>query len=186
MGTLFTKVRMVCWVCVLAAPGCQKEFQRDEAGHQREAGFKKDIPQVNATLELTGRGLGKPMIFTFEQLAAMEMTRLDNVMMLQSHDPDEVTSWRGPSLDVLLTAAGVKPGPMVLAFEATDGYGVDTSRQELGRAIVALQDGDGRWLAEIDRTCPLRLVAPDKTANYWIMNLHKITVEPQGGTGVSP
>lgn len=186
MGTLFTKVRMVCWVCVLAAPGCQKEFQRDEAGHQREAGSKEGMPRVEATIELTGPGLSQPRTFAFEQLAAMEMTRIDNVMMLQSHGPDEITGWRGPSLDVLLAAAGVKPGPMVLAFEATDGYGLDTSRQELGPAIVALQDGDGRWLAEIDRTCPLRLVVPDKPANYWIMNLQKITVEPQGGAGVSP
>jgi DMSO/TMAO reductase YedYZ molybdopterin-dependent catalytic subunit len=133
---------------------------------------------VESTIELTGAGLGKPMVLTFEQLAGMEMTRLDNVLMQKSHEADEITSWRGPSLDALLTAAQIKPGSMTLTLEAADGYAIECSPEEMESAIVALQDGEGRWLAETDETCPIRLVPPKKPGNYWIMNLRRITVEP--------
>ena len=186
MGNRHGIMIMVLGACLLAAAGCNGGLRRDVAQEQPQTLREVEVPQVEATIELTGSGLSQPKTFTFEQLAAMEMTRLDDVMMLQSHAPDEMTGWRGPSLDLLLTAAGIKPGPMVLTFEATDGYGFDTLRQELGPAIVALQDGEGRWLAHIDKTCPLRLVAPEQLANYWVMNVQKITVVPEGGTGASP
>ena len=118
-------------------------------------------------------------VFTFEQLRQMEMTRLDDVLMQRSHAPDETTSWRGPSLELLLRAAQIKPGPAALTLEATDGYHLRCTREDVAKAIVALQDGSGRWLADLDETCPLRLVPPNKTGNYWVMNPARITVEPR-------
>ncbi|HUU84916.1 MAG TPA: molybdopterin-dependent oxidoreductase [Phycisphaerae bacterium] len=163
--------------CLLAVSGCGKE-RRASTQDQSATLMTTEVPHVEATLELTGSGLTEPKEFTFAQLADLDMVRLDNVMMLISHGPDKVTAWRGPSLDALLTQAKVQPGPMLLMFEAADGYGFEVSREDLGQAIVALQDGDGHWLADLDKTGPLRLVAPDKPANYWVMNLQRIKVEP--------
>jgi hypothetical protein len=140
---------------------------------------------VDWSVEFTGPGLNKPAVFTFEQLARMEMTRLDNVVMLKTHGPDETASWRGPSLDALLTEMQVKPGPMTVTIEAADGYTRECRRENLGSAILALQDGSGQWLAELDRACPIRLVPPDKPGDYWIMNPARITVEPLAGDGPS-
>ena len=133
---------------------------------------------MEALLELTGSGLGKPTVFTFDQVAAMKMTTLDKVDMLKSHEPDEVTSWRGPTLESLLAAAQIKPGRMVLAFDAADGYGFDCSLEDMESAIVAVQNGEGRWMSESDANCPWRIVAPKKPGNYWMMNPRRITVEP--------
>ena len=130
------------------------------------------------TIELTGSGLGKPTAFTFERLSRMEMIRLDNVLMQKTHEPDEVTSWRGVPLDALLAEAKIKPGPMVILFEAPDGYKMRCSREELRSAILALKDGTGQWLSELDAARPIRLVPPDKTGDYWMANPGRITVEP--------
>ncbi len=132
---------------------------------------------ANLTLELTGSGLGKPTVFTFGQLAHMPMTRLDNVLWQKTHEPDEVTSWRGPALQALLAAAEVKPGPMAFTLEAADGYQKRCTDADVSSAIVALQDGDGRWLSEVSRRSGLRLVPPKLTGNYWIRNISRITVE---------
>ena len=177
MGNRCKAVRAAA--CLLVIWGCNKGLQ----GPMGQNGMEptKATPQVKWTIELTGSGLGKPTVFTFEQLARMEMTRLDNVLMLKSHEPDETSSWRGPSLDVLLTAAQIKPGPMNLTMEAADGYEFECGRRDMASAIVAIQDGTGRWLAEIDRTCPVRLVPPRKPGDYWIMNLSRITIEPVAG-----
>ena len=144
-----------------------------------------EVPRVEWTVELAGPGLGKPTAFTFEQLARMEMTRLDDVLMQKSHSPDEVTSWRGVSLDALLAVAKVKPGPMSILFEAPDGYMVRCSREDLESAILALQDGSGRWLADLDVARPIRLVVPSKPGDRWMANPARVTVEPATDSGPS-
>ncbi len=176
-----SRLRMVQGAaCLLALGGCAKRQPIDTVREAPPTEPTTEIPQVNASLELAGPGLGKPTVFTFEQLARMEMTRLEDVMMLKSHEPDETTSWEGPSLEALLAAAQIKPGPMTLRIAAADGYGIGCAREDLKSAIVALKDGEGRWLAEIGDKCPLRLVPPDKPGNYWVMYLTRVTVEPVG------
>ena len=174
MGNRFKAMHAAA--CLLVTCGCTRGLQNSTAVNQEETA--KMTPQAKWTIELTGSGLRKPTVFTFEQLARMEMARLDNVLMQKSHEPDETTSWRGPSLDTLLTTAQIKPGPVTLTMEAADGYEFECSRAEMASAIVALRDGTGRWLVEIDQTCPVRLIPPRKTGDYWIMNLSRITVEP--------
>ena len=161
------------YVCLVVLSGCHGGFRDRE-----DTAARNDVPQVDWSVELTGSGLVKPTIFTYTQLARMEMTGLDNVLMQRTHGPDKMTSWKGVPLDALLKAAEIKPGPMVFTLEAADGYRIKASGADLESAIVALRDGDGRWLAEVDQTRPLQLVAPRKTGDYWLRNLGKITVEP--------
>ncbi|MFH1745833.1 MAG: hypothetical protein ABIG44_02195 [Planctomycetota bacterium] len=140
------------------------------------------LPYRNWSIELTGPGLNRPTTFTAEQIGRMEMARLDNILMQRSHGPDTITSWRGPSVETLLAAAEIKPGPMLFTVTAADGWELNYTPAQLKSAIIAVQDGQGRWLAELDETCPLRLVPPDLTANYWLMNICRIKVEPLAGS----
>ena len=172
----FGIVRSVLCVGVLVTCGCHRGIRSHST---------QEVPRVEWTIELTGSGLGKPIAFTFEQLARMEMTRLDNVLMQKTHGPDEMTSWRGVPLDALLAAAQIKPGPMTVLFEAPDGYKIRCSREELRSAILALMDGSGQWLSELDAAHPIRLVPPDKTGDYWMANPGRITVEPVADAGPS-
>ena len=130
------------------------------------------------TIEVTGTGVEKPTAFTFEQLARMETTRLENVLLQMTHSPDAMTSWEGPTLDSLLEVARVKSGPMTFTLEAIDGYTMECQRGDMDSAVIARKDGQGRWLVELDAAAPVRLVPPHKTGDYWIRNLHRIAVEP--------
>ena len=82
-------------------------------------------------------------------------------------------------------AAEIKPGPMRLRLEAQDGYAAEATLDDMKSAIVALKDGEDRWLARAGKPCPLRLVPPFKTGDYWIRCLNRITVEPPDGPSPS-
>lgn len=159
--------------------GCGKaDVTRSDAGGR--------VPKVEPALDVVGDGVASSVRFTFEQLASMPATRLDNVLMRQSHDEDVMTSWQGVPLAYLLRQARPSSGELRAILEAEDGYQIETTLGEIDDAIIALKDGDGRWLSEADKRCRLRLVAPRKTANFWVANLTRIRLEPPSGTGKSP
>ena len=177
MQTQSQTSRWVAACCVMVMCGCQRDLT-GAAGQDR---FAKEAtmvtPSMDWSIEVTGAGLNKPTVFNYEQLAHMEMKRVDNVLQQMTHFPDRMTSWRGPSLDSLLAACELKPGPMKITVEASDGYRKDCTLDDLDAAIVALQDGEGRWL-EGDRTRRIRLVPPRKTGDYWVADLRRVVVEP--------
>ena len=135
---------------------------------------------MNATLDLTGSGFGQPTVLSFDQLAKMPSVRLDNVLMRKSHEADELTSWQGPALELILAVARIKPGPMTVSLEAEDGYRVETRLEDLKDAIIAVKDGDGQWLADTEVGCALKLVPPHLPGNFWVVNISRIRVEPAG------
>ena len=171
--------RWMSLVCVyLMLPcGCAKDH-RVNTGAQIPTQTAKEVPTVEWKVEITGSGVGKTTVFTYQQLAAMKMVQLDDVLQQKTHFPDERSGWRGIPLDKLLEAAEVKPGPMIFTLEAVDGYRIRATREQLESAIIALQDGEGRWLTEIGRRRPLKLVPPHATGDFWVRNLDRILVEP--------
>lgn len=180
-GIVYVCVRVAVRVCslgLLVMCACQTDSDERSRVPQRSARAPDAIPPVEWTIELRGSGLEEPRNFTYQELARMEMVHLQNVLQQMTHFPDQTTSWRGPALDGLLAEARIKPGPMVVTFEAADGYRVQCMREELASAIVALQDGEGRWLAAIGTSRPVRLVPPHKTGDYWVRDLRCIIVEP--------
>jgi DMSO/TMAO reductase YedYZ molybdopterin-dependent catalytic subunit len=133
---------------------------------------------MSMTLELTGSGLGQRTVLTFDQLAKIPTVRLDDVLMQKTHEDDEVNSWQGPALEPLLTAAQIKPGAMMVTLEAEDGYKIEARLEELKDAILAIKDGEGRWLKEAESDCALKLVPPHLPGNFWVVNISRIRVEP--------
>jgi hypothetical protein len=86
-------------------------------------------------------------------------------------------------LEPLLAAAEIKPGPMKVTLVAEDGYEIEATLDDMKDAILAMKDGEGRWLLRADEDCEWKLVPPHKPGNFWIMNLAKIMIEPaDGGT----
>jgi DMSO/TMAO reductase YedYZ molybdopterin-dependent catalytic subunit len=144
------------------------------------------VPDVEWTIELTGSGLEQPTVFSYRQLAEMEMVLLENVLRQMTHFPDDRSSWRGPSLDALLSQGKIKPGAMKFLLEGADGYRIEAAREDLTSAIVALQNGEGQWLTEVGKRRPVLLVVPERPGNYWVWNLRRITVEPSAESGRAP
>jgi hypothetical protein len=182
MSTRLQTVYVLASACLLILGGCAQSGKAVAPGSgEGKADPPPEVWPKGLTIELTGSGLGRPTIFTLEQLRAMPFTRLDGVVMRRKTAADQATSWRGPALESLLAEARIKPGPAILALEATDGYQMTCMREDLESAILALQDGEGRWLTDLDAAGTLRLIAPELTANYWVQDLCRITVEPDDG-----
>ncbi|HNQ23562.1 MAG TPA: molybdopterin-dependent oxidoreductase [Phycisphaerae bacterium] len=174
-------------LAILLVGGCSGGPRRDGCGWR--GGSKVSvvaIPEVNHMLELAGSGLSKPRSLSYRDLAGMPTRRVENVLMEKSHSPDEVTSWEGVPVRTLLAAAGLKRGPMRVEVRAADGFGMSMASDVLREAVLALKDGEGRWLAEVSPKSPLRLVVPGKPGNYWIMNPCRIVVEPGEGEEAEP
>jgi DMSO/TMAO reductase YedYZ molybdopterin-dependent catalytic subunit len=132
------------------------------------------VPRVDWTLNVTG-DVGKPLALDYATLAQLPQTELKDIVMQKSMGEDEIHSWSGVSIDVILDEAEAGTFSGVTAV-ASDGYAVEISRDELEGAIVALKR-DGEWIttAEADKG-PIRLVTPETPANRWVFQITEIRV----------
>jgi len=131
-------------------------------------------PQVEWTLAVTGAA-PNPLALSYADLVAMPQTDLTDILMQKSLGEDEVTSWSGVSLDLILEQAGVTDYASITAI-AADGYAIEISRDELQDAIIALQK-EGEWIttAEPDKG-PIRLVCPETPANRWVFQIIELQI----------
>ncbi len=131
-------------------------------------------PDVDWELSITG-DVSQPQTYSFTDLAGMEQVDLNEILMEKSTGEDEVTSWSGVSLEVLLTEAGAGDFATLTAL-AADGYAIEIPAGETSDAIIALKD-NGEWIADVtpDKG-PIRLVTPDTPANRWVFQVTEIQV----------
>lgn len=131
-------------------------------------------PAVDWELKVTG-DVENPLTLTYRELAGMEQVNLEEILMEKSTGEDEVTSWSGVPLEVLLEEAGAAEISTLTAL-AADGYAIEISADELENAIIALKDS-GEWIAEVSPDKgPIRLVTPETPANRWVFQLSEIQV----------
>ena len=131
-------------------------------------------PDVDWELSITG-DVSQPVTYSFADLAGMEQVDLTDILMEKSTGEDEVTSWSGVPLEILLNEAGAGDFS-TLTVLAADGYAIEVPAGELSDAIIALKD-TGEWIAEVtpDKG-PVRLVTPDTPANRWVFQVTEIQV----------
>jgi DMSO/TMAO reductase YedYZ molybdopterin-dependent catalytic subunit len=131
-------------------------------------------PDVDWELSITG-DVSQPLTYSFTDLAGMEQVDLNEILMEKSTGEDEVTSWSGVPLEVLLTEAGAGDFATLTAL-AADGYAIEIPAGETNDAIIALKD-NGEWIADVtpDKG-PVRLVTPDTPANRWVFQVTEIQV----------
>ncbi len=133
------------------------------------------IPDVDLTLKITG-DVATPLELSFKDLAAMDQTDLNDILMEKSTGEDEITSWSGVPLDVILTKAGAPADFVSITVIASDGYSIEITKEELTSAIVALKDS-GEWIPEVSPDKgPIRLVTPQTPANRWVYGVIEIQV----------
>ncbi len=138
------------------------------------AGCGNGAPDVDWELSITG-DVSQPVTYSFADLAGMEQVDLKEILMEKSTGEDEVTSWSGVPLAILLEEAGAGDFA-TLTVLAADGYAIEVPAGEIGDAIIALKDS-GEWIAEVtpDKG-PIRLVTPDTPANRWVFQVTEIQV----------
>lgn len=132
-------------------------------------------PKVKWDLTITG-SVNEPSTFSYQELASLPQTGLENVMMDRSVDEDEIGSWSGVALDDLFLHAGVSNEFSTLTAVASDGYSITVLPEELEGAIIALKK-DGEWIQIVDPSHgPIRLVCPRTTASRWVYKLKGIVL----------
>ena len=134
------------------------------------------VPQVDWELAVTG-DVDTPLTLSYRELTDMPQTDLSDVLMQKSLGEDQITSWSGVALDLILEQAGVSDYSTITAL-AADGYAIEISAEETLDAIVALKRG-GEWIPEIpdeEGKGPIRLVTPETPANRWVFQLQELQV----------
>ncbi len=132
-------------------------------------------PNVDWELSITGE-VSNPMTITYKELADMPQVDLSDVYMEKSRGEDEVRSFSGVELSLLLEEAGAPEDFSSITAFAADGYAIDIPKDELVDGIIALKDG-GEWMADSEEG-PIRLVFPSTPANRWIYQVNEIVVNP--------
>jgi DMSO/TMAO reductase YedYZ molybdopterin-dependent catalytic subunit len=132
-------------------------------------------PNVEWELTVTG-DVSDPATFTYDELVEMPQVNLDEILMEKSMGPDEVRSFSGVDLLVLLEKVGAPENFSTITAKAADGYAIEISRDEMVDGIVALKQG-GEWIVDVDPDAgPIRLVFPSTPANRWVFQVNEIVV----------
>jgi len=132
-------------------------------------------PKVDWGLYISGE-VSNPKTFTYKELADMPQVDLYDVYMEKSRGEDEVHSFSGVALSILLEEVGAPEDFTSITAFAADGYAIDIPKDEMVDGIVALKDG-GEWIAKKDTDeGPIRLVFPATPANRWIYQVNEIIV----------
>ena len=129
---------------------------------------------VDWKIEVTG-AVDKQATVSYDDLVGMKQTKLDNVLMRKSRGEDQTNSWEGASVKDVLAKAGAKSSATGITAFAQDGYAIQIPMADLGNAIIALKS-DGKSINDEGKGA-VRLIVPDKPANFWILGLTKIKVE---------
>lgn len=131
-------------------------------------------PKVDWEIKISG-AVSKPMTLSYADLAKRDMVTLKDVLMRKSQGEDQTNTWEGPALAAILEEAGISANAAGLVCTANDGYAREMTMEDLKDGIIALKM-DGEWIAAEDASNPLRIVLPDKPANFWISQLAEINV----------
>jgi len=132
-------------------------------------------PNVDWELSISG-DVSNPATFTYAALAKMPQAELNDVLMEKSRGEDEVRSFSGVELSVLLEAAGAPEAFSSITAKAADGYAIEISKDEMVDGIVAMKQS-GEWIVDADPDAgPIRLVFPTTPANRWVFQVTEIVI----------
>jgi len=131
-------------------------------------------PKVDWQVKISG-AVSNPMTLSYADIAKRDMVTLVDVLMRKSQGEDTTNDWEGPDLMAVLNEAGMSANATGIVCTAADGYAREMTMADLDNGIIALKM-DGAWVAAEDPTNPLRIVLPDKPANFWISQLVEISV----------
>ena len=137
-------------------------------------GGANGAPRVDWKVSISG-AVSKPLTLTYADLAKRPQATLKDVVMRRSQGEETKNSWSGPTLEAILKDAGVSSKATGITCLAKDGYAMKMTMDDIKNAIIALKQDD-QWIDTDTKSGPVRMLAPDKTANFWVGQLIEIKV----------
>ena len=127
-------------------------------------------------LVLAGRGLALPVSIGYAEVSALPRVSVREQLVCPGLF-GYFAEWEGPTLDVVLGAAGVKRDFVKVTFAAVDGYSVSYTREEAeSHLLILAMVKDGKPLPPAEGF-PVRLVARGFTGGHWVRWIKEIRVE---------
>lgn len=134
-------------------------------------------PKVEWELSISG-AVSNPTIFTYEELVDLPQIALNDILMEKSRGEDEIRSFSGIEIALLLEKTGAHDDFSSITAIAADGYAIEITPDEMTDGIVALKDG-GDWIVNVEPEAgPIRLVFPGTPSNRWVFQVNEIIVNP--------
>jgi DMSO/TMAO reductase YedYZ molybdopterin-dependent catalytic subunit len=134
-------------------------------------------PNVEWELSIFG-AVSNPTVFTYRELVDLPQVELNEVLMEKSRGEDEIRSFSGVELALILEQAGAQENFSSITAKAADGYAIEITPDEMVNGIVALKDHED-WIVKTDpNSGPIRLVFPATPANRWVFQVNEIVVNP--------
>jgi DMSO/TMAO reductase YedYZ molybdopterin-dependent catalytic subunit len=137
-------------------------------------GGASNAPKVDWKLSISG-AVSKPLTLTYADLVKRPQTTLKDVTMKRSQGEETKNAWSGPALDAILKDAGISAKATGLTCIAKDGYSMKMTMDDVKNAIIGLKQDD-KFIDTDTKAGPIPLLAPDKTANFWVGQLTEIRV----------
>lgn len=134
-------------------------------------------PKVEWELTISG-AVSNPTVFTYDDLVDLPQTALNNILMEKSRGEDEIRSFSGVEIALILEKTGAPDNFSTITAIAADGYAIEITSDEMTDGIVALKDG-GDWIVNVEPEAgPIRLVFPGTPSNRWVFQVNEIVVNP--------
>jgi DMSO/TMAO reductase YedYZ molybdopterin-dependent catalytic subunit len=133
-------------------------------------------PKVEWELTVDG-DVDQTVTYTYQDIVDVRRSKLTDILTQNPDDPEERASWEGAALLRLLK----EPGGIEYDINwwalitLADGTSHRMSLADLRGALIALKDGEGKWLADTDEA-PIRLIAPNKPSSQWLTGPVRITI----------
>jgi DMSO/TMAO reductase YedYZ molybdopterin-dependent catalytic subunit len=137
-------------------------------------GGASSAPKVDWKVSITG-AVSKPLALTYADLAKRPQVTLKDVVMRRSQGEETKNTWSGPSLEAILKDAGISAKATGITCIAKDSYAMKMTMDDIKNAIIALKQDD-KFIDTDAKSGPVRMLAPDKTANFWVGQLVEIKV----------
>jgi DMSO/TMAO reductase YedYZ molybdopterin-dependent catalytic subunit len=137
-------------------------------------GGASGAPKVDWKVSISG-AVSKPLTLTYADLAKRPQTTLTDVVMRRSQGEETKNAWTGPALADIFKDAGISAKAAKVTCIAKDGYAMEMTMGDLNKAIIALKQDD-KWIDTDAKSGPVRMLAPEKTANFWVGQLVEIKV----------
>lgn len=173
----YSKILVILSIMMLAAVAVSGCTSSGNNATTQPSGLKAGLADnPNYKIEIIG-GVNSPVTVTYADIKAMEFTEMKNVTMINSAGTEKTSDFVGvPMKDILAKAGGLPAGNLTIMVNASDGYGMLYTREQIETAMLGLKE-NGTALTDNLNKDSIRMVVPDEPGSMWMKVPAKIVIK---------
>lgn len=140
-----------------------------------KTGTPRDIDVSKWTLEVTGKGIVRPLYLSYNELKRMGQKR-EKVLLICPGFFADYAEWEGVPLETVLDRACVGSDYEKVVVKSIDGYKKSFSREQVDQRLIFLALKVNGEVLPKEHGFPARLVAKDLYGDRWVKWITSIEV----------